>query len=392
LEERYDVIIIGAGPAGSTASIILASEGHHVLLLEKNRFPREKLCGEFLTPECLPILSRLGVLDAMREAGAAPIRHFTLYAPEGRGIEVPLKWMAGGGPSALGLSRARMDAILLDRAREVGVDVREEVTVNSSCTGEGPTVTVEALTNGLLRQSFQGTILIDASGRNGVFHRQTEQPVSRFRGARIFGCKVHLQALPGLEDRGELFFFPDGYGGLSHVEGGRTNLCFLTTERTLLAAKGDRERLLDLTLRTNLAARQRLAKIEVVGDWLGTGPITYGRQKTLPGILTIGDAGAFIDPFTGSGMLLAFSSGLLAGEVIHEQFRAGTTDRETILQHYHSRHRLLFHRRYRAVSFLRRLAFRPVIRQLLVGVLGRQPSLARLVARSTRLSSRPHAA
>ncbi|MFZ4628430.1 MAG: NAD(P)/FAD-dependent oxidoreductase [Blastocatellia bacterium] len=393
MNSRYDVIVIGAGPAGSAAAIVLATAGRRVLLLEKSRFPREKLCGEFLTPECLPILARLGVLDRMCEAGAAPIHQFTLFAPDGQGIPIPLAWIGEGRPFALGLSRACMDWILLERAREVGVEVRQEMTVHPSLTEDGPLLWIEGQSPGQVRQTFGATMIVDASGRNGVFHKQTEQSVSRFEGARIFGCKVHLRRLPGLEDQGELFFFHDGYGGLSDVEGERTNLCFLTTERTLLAAKGDRERLLDLTLRTNLAARRRLSGAEVVGEWLGTGPITYGRQPSPPGVLTIGDAGAFIDPFTGSGMLLAFSSGLLAGDVIDEHFQRGTSDRATILDGYRAKHLLLFHRRYRAVSFLRQLAFRPAVRHLLVGILKRRPSLARMVARSTRLHSPPrHAA
>ena len=392
MKSSYDVIVIGAGPAGSAASIVLAQAGHRVLLLEKSRFPREKLCGEFLTPECLSILARLGVLDRMIEAGAAPIHQFTLFAPEGQGIHIPLDWIGEGRRFALGLSRGRMDWILLDRAREVGVEVREETTVYSALLEDGPRLWIEGQSPGQPRQSFGATLILDASGRNGVFHKQVERPVSRFQGARIFGCKAHLRLLPGLEDQGELFFFRDGYGGLSHVEGERTNLCFLTTERTLLAAKGDRERLLDLTLRTNLAARKRLSDVEVVGDWLGTGPITYGRQSSPAGVLAIGDAGAFIDPFTGSGMLLALSSGLLAGDVIDEHFQRGTRDRATILDGYRASHRRLFHRRYRAVSFLRQLAFRPSIRHLLVSVLQRQPGLARMVAQSTRLHSAPRRA
>src|SRR2546426_9309702 len=86
----YDVIIIGAGPAGSAVSTLLAREGLRALLLEKSRFPREKLCGEFITPDCLNVFDRLGVSELMFDAGAKIINQWTLFAPDGRGIDVPM--------------------------------------------------------------------------------------------------------------------------------------------------------------------------------------------------------------------------------------------------------------------------------------------------------------
>src|SRR5262245_26115096 len=93
---NYDVIIIGAGPAGSTVSTFLARAGLRALLLEKSRFPREKLCGEFVTPECLDIFDRLGVRARMFDAGATIIREWTLFAPDGRGFKTPMEWIADG--------------------------------------------------------------------------------------------------------------------------------------------------------------------------------------------------------------------------------------------------------------------------------------------------------
>ncbi len=122
---NYDVIVIGAGPAGSSVSTLLAGSGWRVLLMEKSRFPREKLCGEFISPECLAFFERLGVRDRMLAARPQMISKMVLFAPNGRGIEMPLTWLTNGEAQALGLSRARMDAILLDRVREMGVEVRE---------------------------------------------------------------------------------------------------------------------------------------------------------------------------------------------------------------------------------------------------------------------------
>src|SRR5262249_38727584 len=149
-----------------------------------------------------------------------------------------------------------------------------------------------------------------------------------------FGCKIHLRAVEGLRGIGELFFFRDGYGGMSDVGKNRNNLFFITTEATLREAKGDREKILDLTMRSKPAARSRLRGGAVDGEWLGTGPITYGRMEPAPGVISIGDAGAFIDPFTGSGILLALTSGEIAAEVIRQAFDEGIRDVDAIAQRF----------------------------------------------------------
>jgi flavin-dependent dehydrogenase len=382
MKMRYDAIIIGAGPAGTAAAITLGERGRRVLLLEKSRFPREKLCGEFLTPECRPLFARLGVEERLLEAGASLINQFTIYSPEGERVEIPMRWMAAG--EAIGISRGRMDRILMDRALECGVEVREEFAVGPNLRQVNEDWQIDGQQGAGPVETFQARVIVDASGRNGAFSRRISQNVSRLNGARVFGCKVHLRRIPEMEGLGELYFFNDGYGGLSDIEGWRSNLCFLTTERTLIEARGDREKLLDLTVRANPAARRRLSAAVIDGEWHGTGPITYGRQETMPGVLAIGDSRAFIDPFTGSGMLLALASGELAGEVIEAHLTTGRGGATEMIAAYQERHRHLFSRRYRAVSALRRLAFHPVPRRLLVAMLSRQQTLARLIARSTR--------
>lgn len=378
-----DVIVIGAGPAGTSVSILLAQAGLQVRLLEKSRFPREKLCGEFLSPETLPIFDRLGMRGQMMDAGAQTIRKWLLVAPNGRRIEVPLRWISEGG-EAIGLSRARMDAILLARARECGVMVREGFHVSPRLARDSGLTMIEGRADGDTIERYAGRLIIDASGRQSVFARQQFAPQKSASGSRPFGVKVHLRGVEGLNDSGELFFFRDGYGGLSAVEGGRTNLCFITTENHLRAARGDRHALLEMTMLTSPAARDRLRGAVPDGAWLGTGPLEYGRRASVPGVLAIGDAGAFIDPFTGSGMLLALTSGELAAQVISESFAAGAMQPEQVISRYQQIHRHYFNWRLRACALLRRLAFKPATRNVLALLLERHSALARLAALSTR--------
>jgi flavin-dependent dehydrogenase len=173
------------------------------------------------------------------------------------------------------------------------------------------------------------------------------------------------------------------------VENDRTNLCFITTEATLREAKGDREKLLDLTMRSNPAARRRLRDAVVDGEWVGTGPITYGRRHHLPGVISIGDAGAFIDPFTGSGILLALSSAELVAEVIRQAFSEGVKDAVAIARRYDQLHRARFVWRFRACALLRAVAFNSTARNAMVSLLTRHHSLVKLLALSAKQRT-PH--
>ncbi|MCI0337958.1 MAG: NAD(P)/FAD-dependent oxidoreductase [Acidobacteria bacterium] len=380
----YDVIVIGAGPAGSTVSTFLAQNGHRVLLLEKSRFPREKLCGEFITPECLDIFERLNLRQRLFSAGAQLIDKWRLFTPDGHSIEVPLEWIANGHSHAICLTRARMDLILLERAREAGVEAREGFQVSPRFHAENDLKFIEGKADGETIERFSARIVIDASGRNSPFSTPAQQPDSRFKGSRLFGCKVFLRGVEGLDGSGELFFFRDGYGGICNVEGDRTNLCFLTTEETLRQARGDREKLLDLTMRSNPAARRRLKGSIIEGEWHGTGPIIYGRNRSTPGLLAIGDANAFIDPFTGSGILLALTSGELAAKVINESLAAGVNDLGAIAKRYNILHRARFGLRFQACALLRSLVFKPLARNALASLLARHHSLMKIITLSTR--------
>jgi flavin-dependent dehydrogenase len=118
--EDYDVIVVGGGPAGTSASVHLALRGGAVALVERERFPRAKLCGEFISPECLAHFARLGVLAEMRAAGAAGVGETIFFARSGRRVSVPSAWFGGeatggGEACALGLSRAEMDHRLMQR-------------------------------------------------------------------------------------------------------------------------------------------------------------------------------------------------------------------------------------------------------------------------------------
>src|SRR5438309_6947599 len=136
----YDVIIAGGGPAGSSAAIHLALRGARVLLAEQKKFPRPKLCGEFISPECAAHFERLGVAEQMLATGASGLNETVFYSQSGARVSVPSDWFSAGGV-ALGLSRAEMDERLLRRASQVGVDVLEDASVVDVISEREPSLT-----------------------------------------------------------------------------------------------------------------------------------------------------------------------------------------------------------------------------------------------------------
>jgi hypothetical protein len=266
------VTVIGAGPAGSCAAIAAALAGSRVELYDKSRFPRHKVCGEFLSPGIVPELQRLGVWDRFAACRPASIRRFALYFGTKR-IDAPLL------DEAFGLSRYRLDEMLLERAGEVGVPLIRSRPESSA----GPVVI--------------------AHGRAA--------PKAGIRGRRLFGFKAHFEG--PASDAIELYFSREVYVGVSAVEGGRTNVCGLAPERRLQGFHFD----FDEIVHSIPALKERLAPLQRSMDWLATGPLVFRnvlRREMRGNTYAAGDALSFVDPFTGSGILAAVMTGTMAGE------------------------------------------------------------------------------
>jgi geranylgeranyl reductase family protein len=388
----YDVIIVGGGPAGCAAAIRLAESGARVVVLEEKHHPRGKLCGEFITPESFPTLRRLGVLDRMTREGARQITDINLVAASGKIVSVPISDMSDE-TAAMSLSRARFDQILFERARERGAVCREGIAVKECIFKDGQPCGVEALSlaDGEAVR-FRARIVIDASGRNSRLTLRRGERLGGRPGARLYALKAHLRSVAGIDRQVELYFFRGGYGGLSRVEEGLVNLCFITSEAVLRQSSGDPSKVLLQTVMKNPLARERLAGAEVVDKWFSTGPLTFGtRRLARSGALAIGDASGMIDPFTGTGIQMALRTGDLAAESVVEALgREGNGAGDTkalvnrALRSYAERYESEFGKRMRVAQTLRNAAFSPVVANSLAALLSRAPWLARRVLKATR--------
>ena len=364
--------------------------------------PRGKLCGEFITPECFPTLRRLGVMDRLLSAGAQKIGRVSLVVASGKSVQTLVSGMSDESTWAMSLSRAVFDQVLFDRARESGATCLEGVAVSGCVSDERAFGRVEALSlKEGARVSFEAPVIIDASGRNSRLMVDKLERVAGRHGSRLYALKAHFTGVVGISDQVELYFFPQGYGGLSLVEGGLVNLCFIVNERSLKSAAGDPAKVVEHTLMSNPVARERLRTAERVGKWHSAGPLTFGRRRLARGgVVAIGDASGMIDPFTGTGIQMALRTGEIAAEAIiktmgpvqasgiGEEPNAGQTARPTVvdsvLSEYSRRYENEFHSRMRVAGLLRAAAFSPATASVVASVLTRLPRLTNLVLRATR--------
>ena len=387
MDTDYDVIIAGAGPAGSSAAIHLAQRGVRVLLVEQKSFPRPKLCGEFISPECIEHFEKLGVACEMRLSGPADITETVFYSRRGKGIIVPSRWF--GGSAALGLSRAAMDDNLLRRAKVVGVDVLEDATVTDVIENEFGVCGIKLKTN-LVEQEHHASIVVDATGRTRALARKVKNSDSQHRKrSKLVAFKAHLADTRASRSACEIYSYPGGYGGLSTVESGLSNLCFIIQAEDVIRAHSDPETVMRENVMQNQRAAMTLERAKIQSEWLSVSLESFGRQRPNPtnGLLAIGDSAAFIDPFTGSGMLMALESGELVAEVIVHHLDKSNAAQLSL--NYAREYRQKFDSRLRLSGLLRRVAFRPLLAQLTISAFGTSDRLRGWLVRSTRSKTGP---
>jgi len=315
LSRPYDVVIAGAGLAGGTLALRLARAGARVALLDPSGFPRDKLCGEFLSPECWGVFDRLGLAGPVVRLGYHPIDRVRITTPRGRVLES--RFTGTDGLPGIGLSRAALDDLIVRAARAAGVTVLEKARV------KGPVVCDGRVTGVVARQGtgepFEvlAGVTVAADGRHSPLVRQTGRTRSRswFR-PRLFGLKRHLD-VPDRDSEPTgtvgLHLVPGGYVGACRVETSQTNLCGLLPESVLRRHRGDLDRLADDVFAVNPTLRHLWRSGRPSGPWKTIADVRVQTSTPrFPGILYVGDARGTVDPLGGQGMTMA----LLGAEMI----------------------------------------------------------------------------
>lgn len=343
--DACDVAVVGGSLAGAAAAAALARAGARVVVLEKARFPRNKVCGCFLSHEALPILLRMGIEEEeLRRMNPETIMRFALVERGGNRVEADLP------APVLSISRRRLDTLAAAAAERAGAEIRFGATV----------LTVEGdLQRGFLLKGpgweLCARAVVGAWGRYSALDRLLGRSFL-LRKSSLFGFGTNLAGKSDhLANRAVLHFFEGGYAGLSRVEGGLVNLAALATPRVAKAAHHDFDALLERLARESSALAADLSGLTpTAGPPLVSEPLYLGSHGALAGdVLCVGDAGGVIDPFTGTGMSLALHFGDAVAAPL-AAFLGGTRDADGLRRDHLRRHREIAGRRF----FMSRL-FRP---------------------------------
>lgn len=385
---RWDAVIVGAGPAGSVTALLLARQGAHVLLLDRARFPRDKPCSEYLTPETTRVLERLGggILEAVEARPHARLAGMKLVAPDG--TEAVGRFRAGPGyapprPYAFALPRTSFDHILVDAAVRAGAELREVTAVEDLLRESGGVGGVMARTPGAGSGPLRARIVIGADGLRSVVARRLGY--RRSGPPRRIAYSAHAAQVGGMTDVGEMHVGTDGYVGLGPIGNGETTVALVVpashASPELTRAEGF-VRALDRFP----GIRGRFRADRLTRAILATGPFAqWSRASTADGALLVGDAADFFDPFTGQGIYSALIGAELAARVVGTA-RAATAGPipAAALEDYRRGRRRAFAGKWvlerligagvgwppLAGRVVRRLARRPDLADLLVGTTG----------------------
>ena len=330
-KNSYDVIVVGAGPAGSVLGWELARQGVSVLLLEASRFPREKVCGDYIEPRGLRVLEAMGCLKQLDKGSPLPITHSATFVDSEchyRGRIPFYGSLKDLPPHGYIVPREQLDELLFQTAAKAGANVREESIVRRvSARRNG--IEVEAKC-GASRNVFRGRLVVGADGVNSVVARSVNLLANDHRHIAL-SQRAYAEGLEG--DIGEAVFYFErdlfpGYGWMFPMRGGRVNLGVGILAESARRLNVKVPSLFKTFFEKLRRTHHRCQKLRLCGPPIGGIVKTYGGAgpNFFAGGLLIGDAGSFVDPMTGEGITPAIESALIAAPVIKQALASGKFD------------------------------------------------------------------
>lgn len=378
-----DVAIIGGGPAGTAAALEARRHGLSVAVWERDRFPRDKVCGEFISPEALHLL-RSEIPGAVVCGADICDAEFVSAHGVSRTFRLPRR--------AMGLSRRLLDAALWKASQAAGAEAHEGESIRKvekqvSC-GTGQDAWEMESAGGSIRRARSLIVAcgrwwaiegLSSPARQSAFHVPSDW----------IGTKAHFVGIPA-RDRVEMYFFRGGYCGLAPVEGGVCNVCCLVHRESICesSARGMQDFAGWLVQVARLPAlERRLRGATQVSPVVTTSPVHLARRRAVQGgALMVGDASGFLDPFTGEGISMALHSGRLAAQAVALSFARGL-DEERLARNYARSLLRAVGRSYRIAGVARSLLHGPLWLQALVSA--PLPWIGKRLVRETRWHGNP---
>ena len=377
----FDVVVIGGGPAGCAMALDLNRRGYDVALCDQAKFPRDKVCGEFISPGADPILEWLGVLASIEALAPKRLKGVAISSYESAELEIdyPVSTETGLRPSSLSVPRYQLDALFLKQVQNAGVKVFEQHKVTDFIFDDDCVAGVHGWDENKTSFSLQAKLVVDAGGRNAVSLRKFNL---KQEGNGKIAFSAHWQGVRLPDDYCYMHVSRPGYTGISSVGNGRANVVLVVDRSALGDEKA--ETLYHNVLMSNCRRCEMLQGAERVEPVRSVESLAFA-VKPVPcgGLVLVGDAMGFIDPFTGEGIYLSLRSSQIAGEVIHAGFQNSNFSRK-FLSVYNARRQeefgdkfllsrvlqwLIYNRPF-CNGVMKRLSTNRVLAETLVGVIG----------------------
>jgi len=332
MNNNHDVLIIGGGPAGTSAAAILAEHGRRVLVVEREKFPRYHI-GESLIPFTFGPLERLGLIPMMKKSHFTKKYSVSFVQPDGKKSQ-PFYFFNRYDRETVAQTwqvlRSEFDLMLMNHARSKGAEVREETTVTKLLKDESGRVTgVEVQAKDGTKEHLSAKLVIDASGKEAFASVREGWRVGdpHLNKVAVWTYYKGSKREPGIDEGATTIAFVPEKGWFWHIPMHDDMVSVgVVAEGKYLSRGGvkDPKAMFEREIDENKWIEEHLAEGVCTGEYRITSEYTrHSKYGASPGLLLVGDAYAFLDPVFSSGVLVALKSGVAAADAVHEALQAG---------------------------------------------------------------------
>ncbi|MFD2529846.1 MULTISPECIES: NAD(P)/FAD-dependent oxidoreductase [Polaribacter] len=368
MNKNYEIVVIGGGLAGLCNAIHLSKFGKKVLLIEKNEYPKHKVCGEYISNEVFPYLQFLNINPF--DYGAIKIDNFKLSTTESKMITAKLP--LGG----FGISRYKLDFILSEKAKENGVVILQETVVDVKYKDDVFTVKTKE------NKCFQSKICIGAYGKRSLIDVKLNRDFIKKKSPYL-GVKIHVKG-NFQENLVALHNFKGGYCGVSKVENNAINLCYITSFSAFKKYKNIDDFQENVVFKNKFLKEIFKNSKPVWNKPLSISQISFETKKPIENhLIMCGDAAGMIHPLCGNGMSMAIQSAQIASKLILNYLDGVVLSRNELEKEYIKQWNKEFKWRLKTGHFIAMLFRKDKIAAFLLRVLRKFPFLLSIIIKQT---------
>ncbi|MCX8163735.1 MAG: geranylgeranyl reductase family protein [Candidatus Micrarchaeota archaeon] len=344
--ENFDTIVVGAGPAGSTAAAYLAKAGKNVLLIDKASFPRDKVCGDALSGKTMKVIRELNLVEEIKKLPHASIRGVLFSSPSGHILKVPFVKSDQNREDGVGycMRRYHTDNMFFNAAKRFGAKTKEKMLLQNLIFENNKVVGIVALDlNTQEKKEFYAPVIIGADGVNSIVAREVLKQDSNLDSYHSCDAiRQYFSSIKGLSDYIEIHFLDSvqpGYFWIFPLENGTANVGLgLVSAELQKKMKNSKTTLISLfqqAIRENKLLKDRFIEAKALGPITGW-RLPFGSKKRKVagnGWVLVGDAASLVDPFSGEGVGNATISAKLAAQTIIQALEAKDFSEQFLAQY-----------------------------------------------------------